>query len=107
MGCEIVANGHRDTVFGKLAGGLLPAPPPVVPVSASDSCSVADSAAVMKRCADCAEVKLMAEFSWLNRATGRKCSYCLPCERIRQKRARVARARDLRRLLKPVSPGGR
>lgn len=96
MGCETAVNGH-GTVYGKLTGRLLPAPElPPVHVSSSDSCSVAELAAVtamaaVKRCADCLQQLPVTAFIFLSRATGRRCSYCGECERRRQKRAREAR----------------
>jgi hypothetical protein len=88
MGMEVSVNGM---VFGKLTGKLLPAPPAVV--TSADSSSAAEGAALtgLRRCADCLQRFPVETFTFINRSTGRRCSYCRDCEHRRQKRARVAR----------------
>jgi hypothetical protein len=95
MGCEIVVNGHRDVVYGKLSGLLHPAPPlPPAHVGGADSAHAAELAALttLKRCADYLLVKDLEDFIFLSRKTGRRCSYCVPCEKRRQSGVRARKA---------------
>lgn len=94
MGMEVTStvNGY-GTVYGHLAGGLLPAPP--VPVSSADSATSAELATVTiaKRCfGPCGRTLPLEDFPFRDRDSGKRFSYCRPCNNDRVKQRRHAKA---------------
>jgi hypothetical protein len=83
MGMEV--SGVNGTVYGHLAGRLLPAPP-LLPalVSSSDCCRAAELAAVLmlKRCADCREWFPAESYVWWDRKIGKRSPYCPGCNAL-------------------------